>query len=136
MLQSNHLHKANKISKEQSKEDIKKLFLGHQSKGMKVFFMGIVIHVMDMVTKLLNCRYYERRYNGRFYKTMRCWRCDQVGHIIVHCNTMRCYSCSGFGHKSHEFWNTRRNSMMRTSNSMARRRNEVRKGDIFEKMDA
>jgi hypothetical protein len=54
VLQRNHLHKANKISKEQSKEDIKKLFLGHQSKGMKVFFMGIVIHVMDMVTKLLN----------------------------------------------------------------------------------
>jgi hypothetical protein len=54
MLQSNHLHKAKKISKEQSKEDINKLFLGHQSKGMKIFFMGIVIHVMDMVTKLLN----------------------------------------------------------------------------------
>ena len=28
--------------------------MGHQSKGMKVFFMGIVIHVMDMVTKILN----------------------------------------------------------------------------------
>jgi hypothetical protein len=54
MLQRNHLHKANKFSKEQSKEDIKKPFLGHQSKGMKVFFMGIVIHVMDMVTNLLN----------------------------------------------------------------------------------
>jgi hypothetical protein len=54
MLQRNHLHKATKISKEQRKEDIKKPFLGHQSKGMKVFFMGIVIHVMDMVTKLLN----------------------------------------------------------------------------------
>jgi hypothetical protein len=54
MLQSNHLHKANQISKEKNKEDIKKLFLGHQSKGMKVFFMGIVILVMDMVTKLLN----------------------------------------------------------------------------------
>jgi hypothetical protein len=54
MLQNNHLHKANKISKEQSKEDIKKLFLGHQCKGMKVFFMGIVIHVMDKVTKILN----------------------------------------------------------------------------------
>jgi hypothetical protein len=49
---------------------------------------------------------------------------------------MRCYSCSGFDHKSHEYWNTRRNSMMRTSNSMARRINEVRKRDIFEKMDA
>jgi hypothetical protein len=86
--------------------------------------------------KDFECRSYERRYNGRFYNTMRCWRCDQVGHIVVHCNTMRCYSCSGFGHKSHECWNTRRKSMMRTSNSMARRRNEVRKGDIFEKMDA
>jgi hypothetical protein len=49
---------------------------------------------------------------------------------------MRCYNCSGFGHKSQECWNTRRKSMMRTSHSMARRRNEVRKGDIFEKMDA
>jgi hypothetical protein len=54
MLQNNHLHKENKISREQSKEDLKKLLLGHQRKGMKVFFMGIVIHVMDMVTKLLN----------------------------------------------------------------------------------
>jgi hypothetical protein len=67
---------------------------------------------------------------------MRCWRCDQVRHIVVHCNTMRCYSYSGFGHKSHECWNTRKKSIMRTSNSMARRRNEVRKGDIFENMDA
>jgi hypothetical protein len=50
MLQRNHLHKAKKISKQQSKN----LFLGHQSKGMKVFFMGIVIHVMDMVTNVLN----------------------------------------------------------------------------------
>ena len=50
MLQRNHLHKAKKISKEQRKN----LFLGHQRKGMKVFFMGIVIHVMDMVTKILN----------------------------------------------------------------------------------
>jgi hypothetical protein len=54
MLQRNHLPKAKKISKVQSNEDIKKPFLGHQSKGMKVFFMGIVIHVMDMVTNILN----------------------------------------------------------------------------------
>jgi hypothetical protein len=49
---------------------------------------------------------------------------------------MRCYNCSGFGYKSHDCWNTRRKSMMGTSNNMARRRNEVRKGDIFENMDA
>jgi hypothetical protein len=49
---------------------------------------------------------------------------------------MRCYNCSVFGHKSQECWNTRRKSMMRTSHSIDRRRNDVRKGDIFEKMDA
>jgi hypothetical protein len=46
------------------------------------------------------CRSYVRIYNGRFYNTTRFWRCYQVGHIVVHCNTMRCCSCSGFGHKS------------------------------------
>jgi hypothetical protein len=76
------------------------------------------------------------RYNGIFYNTMRCWRCDQVGHIDIHYNTMRCYICNGFGQKSQECWNIRRNFMMRTSHSMARRRNEVRRGDIFEKTDA
>jgi hypothetical protein len=59
MLQINHLHKENKISKEQSKEDIKNPSLhlkgnGHQRKGMKVFFMVNVIQVMNMVTKLWN----------------------------------------------------------------------------------
>jgi hypothetical protein len=86
--------------------------------------------------KDLECRSYARRNNGRFHNTVRCWRCDQVGHIVVHCHSMRCYNCSGFGHKSQDCWNTRRNSMMRTSYSMTRRRNEVRKGDIFEKMVA
>jgi hypothetical protein len=48
-----------KISKEQSKEDIKKPSLhlkedGHQRKGMKVLFMVNVIHVMNMVTKIWN----------------------------------------------------------------------------------
>jgi hypothetical protein len=54
MLKINHRHKERKISKEQSKADIKNISLGYQRKGMKVFFMGIVIHVMDMVTNLLN----------------------------------------------------------------------------------
>jgi hypothetical protein len=62
MLQVNHLNKARKVSKEQSKEDMKKPSLhlkeerhlqdGHQSKGMKMIFMVNVTHVMNMVTKL------------------------------------------------------------------------------------
>ena len=51
--------KVRKVSKELSKKDIKKLPLhlkenGHQRKGMKVFFMVNIIHVMNMVTKIWN----------------------------------------------------------------------------------
>jgi hypothetical protein len=67
MLQVNHLHKGRKLSKEQSKEDIKNPSLhlkedskerhlqdGYQRKSMKMFVMVIVSHVMNMVTKLWN----------------------------------------------------------------------------------
>jgi hypothetical protein len=50
--------------------------------------------------KSFECRSYERIYNGIFHNTIRCWRCDKVGNIVVHCNSIIFYSCSGFGHKS------------------------------------
>jgi hypothetical protein len=103
---------------------------------MKVFFMVNVIHVINMVTKLWSADLMQGEMKGIFHKTIMCWRCDQVGHIAAHCHNIRCYNYSGFGHKSQDCWNTRRKSMMRTSYSMTRRRNEVRKGDIFEKMEA
>jgi hypothetical protein len=122
----------------QSKEKFKnqESILGTPKQRYESIFHGHCYSCNGYGHKSFECRSYERRYNGRFYNTMRCWRCDQVGHIVVHCNTMRCCNCSGFGQKYHECWNTRRKSMMRTSNNMARRRNEVRKGDIFEKMDS
>jgi hypothetical protein len=86
--------------------------------------------------KALEFIFYERKDNEIFHNTLRFWRCNQVGHIVVHCHTMRFYSCSGFGHKSQNCWNTRRNSMMRTSYRMTRRRHEVRKEDSFENMEA
>jgi hypothetical protein len=109
---------------------------GTPNKRYESIFHGNCYSCNGYGHKSFDCRYYERRYNGIFHNTIRCWRCDQVGQIDVHCNTMRWYNCSGFGHKSQEWWNTIWNSMMRNSNSMARRMNEVRKGDIFEKMDA
>jgi hypothetical protein len=128
----------------QGKENFKRIkqgrdqesILGTPKKKYESVFYGHCYSCNRYGHKDFECRSYERRYNGRFNNTMMCWRCDPIGHIAAHCNTIRCYSCSGFGHKSQECWNTRRNSMMRTSNSMDRRRNEVRKGDIFENMDA
>jgi hypothetical protein len=50
--------------------------------------------------KSLECRLYARRNNERFHNTLRCWICNQVGHISSHCHIMQCYSCCVFGHKS------------------------------------
>jgi hypothetical protein len=83
--------------------------LGTPKQRYESVFHGYCYSCNGYGHKYFECRSYERRYNGRIYNTMRCWRCDQVGHIVVHCNSMRCYSCSGFGHKSQECWNTRRN---------------------------
>jgi hypothetical protein len=74
--------------------------LGTPKQRYEIIFHGNFYSCNGYGHKSFECRYYERRYNGRSYNTMRCWRCDQVGHIDVHCNTIRCYSCSGFGHKS------------------------------------
>jgi hypothetical protein len=86
--------------------------------------------------KDLECRYYARRDNEIFHNTLRCWRCNQVGHIAAHCHTMRCYNCSGFGHKSQDCWNTRRQSMRSVSYSMTRRTHEARREDNVENMEA
>jgi hypothetical protein len=45
---------------------------------------------------------YARRNVGRFNNILRCWICNQVGHIAAHFHTMRCYSCSGFGCKAQD----------------------------------
>jgi hypothetical protein len=70
--------------------------LGTPNQRYESIFHGLCYSCNEYGHKSFECRAYERRYNGRFYNTIRCWRCDQVGHIVVHCNTMICYSCSGF----------------------------------------
>jgi hypothetical protein len=117
MLKVNHLHKARKVLKEQSKEDIKKPYLHlkeesplqdrYHNKVMKMFFMVNVFHGQcyscnEYGHKDLECIFYARRDNEIFHNTLRCCICNQIGHIVVHCHIMRCYSCSGFGHKSQD----------------------------------
>jgi hypothetical protein len=85
--------------------------------------------------KDLECRYYARRDNEIFHNTLRCCRCNQVGHIIAHCHTMRCYNYSRFGHKSQDCWNMRIQSMRSVSYSMTRRTLEARREDNVGKME-
>jgi hypothetical protein len=85
--------------------------------------------------KSLDYRHCARKDNGRFHKTLKCWRCNQMQHIVAHCHTMRCNNCSGFGHKYRDFWNKRRQSMKSASYSMKRRAHESRKEDTVERME-
>jgi hypothetical protein len=86
--------------------------------------------------KALECIHYGRKDNGKFHNTLRCWRCNQVGHIAAHYHTMRCYNYSGFGHRYHNCWNTRRQSMRSVSYSMTRRTCEARKENNIGNMKA
>jgi hypothetical protein len=106
-------NKEDNVSKKpstQGKENLKRTkqgrhqesILGTPRKRYESIFHGYCYSCNGYGHKSFECRSYERIYNGRFYNTTRCWRCDQVGHIDVHCNSMRCYSYSRFGHKSQE----------------------------------
>jgi hypothetical protein len=55
----------------------------------KIIFHGHCYSCNGYGHKDFECISYERRYNGIFYNTMRCWRYDKVGHISLHCNTIR-----------------------------------------------
>ena len=44
----------------------------------------------------------ERKNIIRQRNSVRCWTCNQEGHIAATCHTLRCYMCSGFEHKSQE----------------------------------
>jgi hypothetical protein len=107
-----------------------------QRHGYENVFNGHCFSCNDYGHKALDCRHYARKDVGIFHNILKCWRCNQVGHIAAHCHSMRCYSCSGFGHKSQDCWNSKRQSMRSTSYYMARRGNEAWKKDNVERMEA
>ena len=50
----------------------------------------------------MDCRFYGRRRAGSPNDSVKCWTCNQVGHVVATFHTLRCYTCSGFGHKAQE----------------------------------
>jgi hypothetical protein len=70
----------------QSKEKFKRkkqgrhqeVILGTPKQRYESIFQGYCYSCNGYGHKAFECISYERRYNGRFYNTTRCWRCDQV----------------------------------------------------------
>ena len=53
----------------------------------------------------------DQRSVGSSNSSVRCWTCNNVGHIAAYCRTMRCYSCNGFRHKAQDCWSTQKQPM-------------------------
>jgi len=49
----------------------------------------------------------EEGYTRKSKKSIKCWRCNFVGHTSKFCHTMRCYNGDRFGKKSQNWKNTK-----------------------------
>ena len=71
-----------------------------QSPRYESGFNGYCYFCSNFGHKDMDCRFYGRRRDGSSHESVRCWKCNQLGHILATYHTWRCYTCSGFGHKS------------------------------------
>ena len=90
-------------------------------------FNGYCYFCSNFDHKAMDCRFYGRRRTGSPNDSIRCWTCNQVGHVAATCHTLRCYTCSGFGHKAHECSSQRIQPRRSTSYISARRFEDRRK---------
>jgi hypothetical protein len=63
-------------------------------------FNGYLFSCHSFGHKAMDCKKLEKGYTRKSKNSIRCWRCNFVGHTTKFCHTMRCYNCDRFGHKS------------------------------------
>jgi cyclopropane fatty-acyl-phospholipid synthase-like methyltransferase len=63
-------------------------------------FNGYFFSCHRFVHKAMDCKKLEEGYRRKYKNSIRCWRCNFVGHTTKFFHTMRCYNCDRFGHKS------------------------------------
>jgi hypothetical protein len=63
-------------------------------------FNGYCFSCHSFGHKEMDCKKLEKGYTRKSKNSIRCWRCNFVGHTTKFCHTMRCYNCDRFGHKS------------------------------------
>ena len=84
-------------------------------------FNGYCYFCSNFGHKAMDCRFYGIRRAGSPNDSVRCWTCNQLGHVAATCHTLRCYTCSGFGHKAHECASQRSQARRSTPYTSARR---------------
>jgi hypothetical protein len=70
-------------------------------------FNGYCFSCHSFGHKAMDCKKLEKGYTRKSKNSIRCWRCNFVGHTTKFCHTMRCYNCDRFGHKSQNCKNTK-----------------------------
>jgi hypothetical protein len=66
----------------------------------------------------MDCKKLDEGYTRKSNKSVRCWRCNFVGHTTKFCHTMRCYNCDRFGKKSQNYKNTKSQYLNKSFKSM------------------
>ena len=74
--------------------------------------------------RAMDYTFHGRRSVGSQSNIIRCWTCDQIGHLVANCHTLRCFTCGGFGHKSQACATPRRQSKRIISYPSARKVDE------------
>jgi hypothetical protein len=87
-------------------------------------FNGYCFSCNNFGHKALECKNLKKKNSGRSNNSMRCWRCNYVGHTVKFCHTMRCYNCDRFGHKSQNCRKSRSQTMRNNSDKSGRKSNE------------
>ena len=63
----------------------------NQSPRYEIGFNGYCYFCSNFGHKAMDCRLYGRRSGGNLNNSIRCWTCNQVGHVAATCHTLRFY---------------------------------------------
>ena len=86
-------------------------------------FNGYCFSCNKFGQKALECESPEKKNSGRSNNSMRCWRCNYVGHNKFF-HTMKCYNYDRFGHKSQNCRKSRSQPTRNNSYKLGRKSNE------------
>jgi hypothetical protein len=81
-------------------------------------FNGYCFSCHSFGHKAIDCKKLKKGYTRKSKNSIRCWRCNFVGHTTKFCHTMRCYNCDRFGHKSQNCKNTKSQYLNKSFKSM------------------